>query len=136
MPQIYFMYISAFTQTSKCLLSHEIISVNLISFDISLLYLDTEIFVVYAGLCLFTTFIFCYKTVAWGNKADVVFDRFQLTSTWQYLTLASWHAIYSPVNQRVHSEREISDKINYNRTISFAFIVLKSILVIPTSIPS
>ena len=36
--------ISALNQTFKCLFSHEIISLNLISFDISLLFMDTEIF--------------------------------------------------------------------------------------------
>ena len=48
--QVYLRYISALTQTSKYLFSHEKIS---LSFDISLLFMDTEIFAAYAGSCLF-----------------------------------------------------------------------------------
>ena len=43
-------------QTKKCLLSHEVILLDFISCDISLLFKDTEIFAAYAGSCLFNYF--------------------------------------------------------------------------------
>ena len=48
--QVYVRYISALAQASKYSFSHEKIS---LSFDISLLFMDTEIFAAYAGSCLF-----------------------------------------------------------------------------------
>ena len=48
---IYHAYLSHI-QTYKCLLNNDIISLNIISFDISLLFIDTEIFAAYAGSCL------------------------------------------------------------------------------------
>ena len=45
---IYHAYFSQI-QTYKCLLNNYIISLNIISFDILLLFIDTEIFVSYAG---------------------------------------------------------------------------------------
>ena len=50
----YLNHISSLTQTFKCLLSHEIILPNLTSCDISLPFMDTEIFAAYAGFCLFS----------------------------------------------------------------------------------
>ena len=47
-----FTYISCIFQTLKCLLINDTISVNTISFDILLLFMDMDIFAVYAGSCL------------------------------------------------------------------------------------
>ena len=49
---IYHAYFSHI-QTYKCQLNDDIISFNIISFDILLLSMYTEIFAAYAGSCLF-----------------------------------------------------------------------------------
>ena len=52
MSQVFIRHISGITQPSKCLITKDIISVNFVYFDISLLFVDAEIFVAYAGSCL------------------------------------------------------------------------------------
>ena len=48
---IYHAYFSQI-QIYKCLLNNDIILLNIISFDISLLFIETEICAAYAGSCL------------------------------------------------------------------------------------
>ena len=62
----YISHISIISQVSKCLLTNDMISVHLISFNILLLFMDTEIFAAYAGSCLFWFFWFFYFLINHG----------------------------------------------------------------------